>query len=286
MEASKLTTITSDKDAPAARRRRTFVAGMVALALIVLISALASRGREATVAVQVEAARRGPIAAFLTASGEVRPRRFATVSASISGRITKLLVDEGEPVRRGQRLAQIDATRLEASTRGSLALVEAQRAEVDRAQAEADLARYLLDQASELHAGGSLATQALEHARAESKMKTSALNAARRRMTQMEAVSETERDDLEKATVVSPMDGVVISVQKREGEAVIGAQSFSPTVILTVADPSVMEVEIAVDETDVNSVAVGQTAEVTVDAFPNTVFAGDISAVGSSAVPR
>jgi HlyD family secretion protein len=86
--------------------------------------------------------------------------------------------------------------------------------------------------------------------------------------------------------VIAPMDGVVTSLQKEQGEVVIGAQSFQPTTILTVGDLSTMEVEVLVDETDIDAVALGQAAEVRVDALENQKLRGQVTEIGSSAVPR
>jgi HlyD family secretion protein len=108
----------------------------------------------------------------------------------------------------------------------------------------------------------------------------------RKRVTQQSAIVATNQDDLKKTVVVAPMDGVVTSLQKEEGETVIGAQSFSPTVLCTVADLSVMEVEILVDETDIQHLALGQAAEVRVDAYEGTIIKGEVTEIGSSAIPR
>ena len=112
------------------------------------------------------------------------------------------------------------------------------------------------------------------------------MEAARRRIAQLQAQLDSNRDDLQKTTVFSPMDGVVTSLQKEEGEVVIGAQSFHPTVIMTVADLSVMECEILVDETDIRNLTLGQAAEVRVDALEGVKIKGEVTEIGSSAIPR
>jgi HlyD family secretion protein len=128
--------------------------------------------------------------------------------------------------------------------------------------------------------------QALDQAESEFKMKQASVDSQRKRVTQQSAVVATNQDDLKKTVVIAPMDGVVTSLQKEEGETVIGAQSFQPTVLCTVADLSVMEVEILVDETDIRNLALGQTSEVRVDAYEGTVIKGEVTEIGSSAIPR
>jgi HlyD family secretion protein len=105
-------------------------------------------------------------------------------------------------------------------------------------------------------------------------MKQAAVESQRKRIAQQAAVVATTQDDLGKTIVVAPMDGVVTSLQKEEGETVIGAQSYAPTDICVVADLSVMEVEILVDETDIRNLSLGQTADVRVDALEGTTVMG------------
>jgi HlyD family secretion protein len=106
------------------------------------------------------------------------------------------------------------------------------------------------------------------------------------RIAQLMAALESSSDNLEKTAVPAPMDGIVTSLVKEEGEVVIGAQSFQPTVIMTVGDLSVMETEVLVDETDIRNVALGQAATVRVDALDRLEIEGEVTEIGSSAIPR
>lgn len=137
-----------------------------------------------------------------------------------------------------------------------------------------------------MHSDKLVSDQALDQAESEFKMKQASVESQRKRVTQQSAIVATNQDDLLKTVVIAPMDGVVTSLQKEEGETVIGAQSFSPTVLCTVADLSVMEVEILVDETDIKNLALGQFAEVRVDAYEGTTIKGEVTEIGSSAIPR
>jgi len=148
------------------------------------------------------------------------------------------------------------------------------------------LSRQSLERQRRMHADKLISDQLLEQAESEFKMKQAAVESQRKRVTQQSAIVATNQDDLGKTIVVAPMDGVVTSLQKEEGETVIGAQSFSPTVICVVADLSVMEVEILVDETDIRNLSLGQIAEVRVDALEGTIIKGEVTEIGSSAIPR
>jgi len=131
-----------------------------------------------------------------------------------------------------------------------------------------------------------VSAQNYDQADAEVKMKAANVEASRRRVAQLQAQHDSNRDDLRKTTVFSPMDGVITSLPKEEGEVVIGAQSFSPTVIMTVADLSVMECEIMVDETDIRNLTLGQPAEIRVDALEGVKIQGEVTEIGSSAIVR
>ena len=270
----------------ASRKARIIAAAAAVLVLGGVVAARVIRDRRGKVAVQTQKAQKRDLVSKVSASGEVKPKRFVNLSANVSGRIVLLLVKEGEAVRRQQVLAKIDSTRIEAGTRQSEAGLQAARAELDRADADREAARLAFERTRSMHDQKLVSDQAFEKAEAEMKMSMANVEAQRRRILQQAAAVATNRDDLEKTTVVSPMDGVVTNLQKEEGEMVIGAQSFAPSVIMTVADLSVMEVEVLVDETDIRNVALGQAAEVRVDALEGTKLEGEVTEIGSSAIPR
>ncbi len=268
--------------------RRTRIIGIaVAVVLLAVVLGLnLTRDLRHRVTVQSQKVKREDLVSVVTASGEIRPQRFVNVSANVSGRITRLDVKEGGRVRKGQVLVQIDSTRFEAGERQSAAAVEAARADLQRAVADLEVSRLSHGRAETMHRQQLVSDEQFDQAKAELKMKEAAVAAQRRRIAQQQALLESDRDDLSKTTVPSPMDGVVTSLQKEEGEVVIGAQSFSPTVIMTIGDLSVMEVEVLVDETDIRSVALGQTADVRVDALGDLKVKGVITEIGASAIPR
>lgn len=270
----------------ASKKMRFAAAGLGLLVLAGVVAASVTRESRSRVAVQVGKAGKRDLVSVVTASGEIRPKRFVNVSANASGRITHLLVKEGERVRSGQVLARIDSTRLEAGTRQSEAAVQSARADLDRAQADLALARASFERSRRMFEEQLVSSQVFEQAEAEVKMKAAAVESQKRRISQLESQLAANADDLEKTVVVAPMDGVVTSLQKEEGESVIGAQSFQPTVIMTVGDLSVMEVEVLVDETDIGQLSLGQRAEVRVDALEDARIAGTVTEIGSSAIPR
>jgi HlyD family secretion protein len=262
----------------AAASAAVVIAGVVAFNVI--------SDRRSKVDVQTQKVGRQDLVSVVSASGEIKPKKFVNISANVSGRITNLYVVEGDRVQKGRVLARIDSARYEAGERQSAAALQAARADLVRAEADLENSRLAFERAKRMRDEKLIAEQAFDQADAELKMKAAAVESQKRRIAQQAALLETNRDDLEKTTIVAPMDGVVTSLVKEEGESVIGAQSFSPTVIMTVADLSVMEVEILVDETDIRNVQLGQRSDVRVDALEGVKMTGEVTEIGSSAIPR
>jgi len=270
----------------ASKRTKIVVAVAAGIVLVAVVAVSVTKDSRKRVAVQTEKVARRDLLSLVTASGEVRPKRFVNVGANVSGRITELKVKEGDQVKKGEVLARIDSTRFAADARQALKALEAARQELERAQADHEATRLSFERTQRMHEGRLVSDQAFDQAQAELKMKRANVEAQRQRIAQLGAALESNQDTLEKTTLVSPMDGVVTSLQKEEGEVVIGAQSFQPTVVMTVADLSVMEAEVLVDETDIRNVRLGQEAEVRVDALEGTKIKGEVTEIGSSAIPR
>ena len=261
-----------------------FIGALVVIGGVIAGSVARASGKK--IEVQTGKIAKKDLVSKVSASGEIRPKKFVNVSSDVAGRIVQLLIKEGDRVKRGQILARIDAKRYEEGARQSEASLAASRSDLDRTLADLEQSRQSLDRQKKMHADKLVSDQILEQAESEFKMKQAAVESQRKRIAQQAAVVATTQDDLGKTIVVAPMDGVVTSLQKEEGETVIGAQSFSPTVICIVADLSVMEVEILVDETDIRNLALGQTAEVRVDALEGSIIKGEVTEIGSSAIPR
>jgi HlyD family secretion protein len=271
----------------AVSKRTKVIGGVVVIAVLGgVVGFQATKERRNRIAVQTQKVSRRDLVSIVSASGEIKPKKFVNVAADISGRITDLYVKEGDSVRRGQTLARIDATRLQAGKDQSEAAVQAARADLTRAEADVEIARLAFERTKKMHADKLISDQEYDQSQADVKMKSASVDAQKRRIRQQEAMLASTSDDVRKTVVVAPMDGVVTSLQKEQGESVIGAQSFSPTVIMTVGDVSAFEVEILVDETDIRYVTLGQPAEIRVDALEGVKLKGEVTEIGSSAIPR
>lgn len=271
-----------------ASRRSRIVAAVTAIALLAagVAGIRAMRERRSRVTVQTERTGRRDVVSTVSASGEIKPKRYVDISANVSGRITGIYVKEGERVKAGQILCRIDPTQFEAEVNQAKAALLSSRAELERAEADEHVLGLEHERTKRMHDEKLVADQALDQAAGQLAMAKANVASLAGRIAQLEAALASSQDNLSKTTIPSPMDGVVTSLVKEEGEVVIGALSFQPTVIMTVADLSIMEAEVLVDETDIRNLTLGQEAKVRVDALQRDEIKGQVTEIGSSAIPR
>jgi HlyD family secretion protein len=287
------------------------------------------RSRAGIETVQTDQVVRQDLAATVTASGEVKPRYYVNIGANAMGRITEILVKEGDRVRKGQLLAKLEAIQAHAdleaqkaalsSAQADAAAAEAAlqaadenlktiQASVDRARADAERARLDFERATQLLAAKLIARQEYDQQRAANESAAAALREAEARLAQARAqraqtasqvASAQKRVAQSQATVVrvndvvdkyqsfAPLDGIVTNLPVRVGETVVpGIQNSSASLIMTIADMSLITAEVRVDETDIISMRLGQPAEVTIDAMPNRTFKGHVIEIGNTAILR
>jgi HlyD family secretion protein len=260
------------------------IGGVVVIAAVVGFSV--NRENRKKTSVQTGKVEKKDLVQVVTASGEVRPKRYVNVGANVSGRLIEIDVKEGDRVKKGQILAKVESERYQAVQRQSEAGVAAARADLQRTEADVAVAKLAFDRFKSMRDQKLVSEQEYDQAEADWKMKTANVEASRKRVAQLQAQTDSTRDDLTKTTVISPMDGVVTNLPKEAGEMVIGALSFSPTVIMTVADLSIMECEVMVDETDFRNLKLGQESKIKVDALEGLEMKGDVTEIGASALVR
>ncbi len=269
-------------------RTRRLVWGGLAVATVAGLSTWAAlrRGPKPT-PVQMATVGREDLQAKVTANGRVQAQKKVDLSATVAGQVTHLAVEEGDRVKKGQFLLQIDPVSPRAAARSSEASMQALLREVDSARARLEQAGLDARRAEENHAARIISNADYDQARTALATAEAGLRAAQRRVEQAQATLEGARDTLAKTTVLSPIDGVVTAKRVEEGEvAVIGVLNQPGTVLLTISDMSVVEAEMEVDETSIPSVKLGQRARVRIDAYPNRTFDGVVTEVGSSPIDR
>lgn len=270
------------------RRTKFGIFGAVALVVVVGLFMM-SRARKANAATEVRmdtVATRDLVAA-VTASGRIEAKSQVDISADITGRIIQIAVKEGDWVTRGQFLLQIDPSEYQASVSRAEGVLASSQASVVQARANRDQAKRAADRAQELAKAGPnlISPEMVEQAVTSHEVAEANLRASEATMDQARAGLRQAQEQLSKTRLVAPMAGRVVRVAKEVGEvAVQGTFSSEQALLVTIADLSVIQANVKVDETDVVRLAEGDSVEVTIDAFPDSTFAGRVTKVSNSAL--
>lgn len=271
---------------PMKKKRIIFLVSLVALIALIIFLNLRSQ-REKAIKVTTEKVTSKDLTSIVSASGEVKPKKNINLSALVPGRIIKIGVKEGDLVKAGDFLLQLDSAQYEANAERDRALIQAYRSQLIEAEARMKRDENQYERLKRLYDEQLIPLEQLEAAKVQLDISRAQVNALRHQIQQAEASLKSTLDNLKKTIYVSPIDGIVTSLRVEEGEiAVVGTMNNPGTILMTIADLSEMEVEVEVDETDVISVALGQRAEVKVDALPNQVLTGQVTEIGSSALER
>jgi HlyD family secretion protein len=267
------------------------------------------------VTVQTGKVQRQDLATVVSASGEIKPKNYVNVGANAFGKITHLYVKEGEHVKKGQLLAQLENVQSGADVNANEASLQAAQtdaiaadaalktSEADQQRAEADYARNKLDwdRAQSLYKDGLIAKSDFDSRQNAWATADSGLVQAQAKVAQAKAQKDSAdkhvaqnranlirvTDVLQKTSYNAPYDGVVTNLPVREGETVVmGIQNAPGSTLMTIADMSIITAEVKVDETDIVNVHLGQAAEVTIDAIPKKIFHGTVSEIGDNAIVR
>jgi len=267
------------------------------------------------VTVQTGKVQREDLSSVVSASGEIKPKTYVNIGANAYGKITHLYVKEGDHVKKGQLLAQLENVQSTADVSANQASVQAaetdaiaadaalKTSDADLLRAQADYERNKLDwdRAQNLYKDGLIAKSDFDSRRNAWATADSGLTQAKARVAQAKAQNDSAdkhvaqaranltrvADVLQKTTYAAPYDGVVTNLPVREGESVvIGIQNALGSTLLTLADMSVITAEVKVDETDIVNVHLGQSAEVMIDAIPKKIFHGTVSEIGDNAIVR
>ncbi|MGB8261437.1 MAG: efflux RND transporter periplasmic adaptor subunit [Terracidiphilus sp.] len=258
---------------------------------------------------------RQELATVVSGTGQIKPKTYVNVGATSFGRITHLLVKEGDHVKKGQVIATVENVQPEANVQAQEATIAAARtdinsyiaaektAEANVEHAKADLEQKRLDweRAQGLYKEGILAKQDYDAKKAAYDTDLASLNQALAQLNQSKAQTESARghlgtqvatlrfnkDALDKTVSTAPFDGIVTNLPVREGETVVvGIQNAEGSTLMTLADMSVVTAEVKVDETDIVNIQMGQPAEVTIDALPGKTYKGHVTLVGDQALLR
>ena len=295
--------------------KKALIAVGILLVLVIIVSVTVYQSHKNLVTVQTGKAQKQNLASVVSASGEVKPKTYVNIGANAFGKIVKLHVKEGDRVKRGQLLAQLENVQSSADVnamRASLqaaetdsiasdAALKTSMADLNRAKSDAERAKLDYDRATGLYHDQLIAKQDFDARKATWEQADAGVaqaiariaqakaqkDSADKRITQNSANLTRVSDVLRKTTYEAPFDGVITNLPVREGETVvIGIQNSPGSTLMTLADMSVITSEVKVDETDIVNVRLGQPAEVTIDAIPRKVFHGNVTEIGNNAIVR
>jgi HlyD family secretion protein len=284
-------------------------------ATLIVLGIAVHESNKGVVTVQTGKAQRQDLSSIVSASGEIKPKTYVNIGANAFGKITHLYVKEGDRVRKGQLLAQLENVQSAADVAATKASLEASRtdalaaeanlntakADLNRAKADVERMRLDWDRAEGLYkaeliakaeyetrkANWQSAEAGLAQAEARVAQAKAQLDSAGRHVAQTNASLTRASDVLQKTVYAAPYNGMITNLPVREGETVvIGIQNAPGSTLMTLADMSVITAEVKVDETDIVNVRLGQPAEVTIDAIPKKVFHATVSEIGNNAIVR
>ncbi|MBJ3778725.1 efflux RND transporter periplasmic adaptor subunit [Acuticoccus mangrovi] len=266
----------------AARRRgrRRVVLALVVLLAVVGVGLLMSGAWDGgtTVGYETEPVRRGSLTQTVTATGSVEPTNQVDVSSELSGIVRKVLVDYNDSVKEGEVLAVLDTDKLTAEVRSAKASLAVKEAQVIDAEATVAETKQALARSRTLSERKITSTATLEEADAKYKRAEAALAVSKAEVDVAKAALETAETNLSKASILSPISGVVISRDIDPGQTV--AASLEAPVLFTIAeDLSSMQLEVDIDEADVGVVEDGQASTFTVEAFRDRTFPGEVEEI-------
>jgi HlyD family secretion protein len=282
---------------------------------IVLVAVFVVKQQSGYTKVLTAKIHRQDLATVVSGTGQVKPKTYVNVGATSFGRITHLLVKEGDHVKRGQVIATVENVQPEANVQSQKATISAAKtdissyiaaektAEANVEHAKADLEQKQLDwdRAQSLLKAGIMAKQDFDAKKAAYDTDVASVSQAEAQLNQAKAQTASARghldqqvaqlrfneDALSKTVSIAPFDGIVTNLPVREGETVVvGIQNAEGSTLMTIADMSVVTAEVKVDETDIVNIKIGQPAEVSVDAIPGKTFKGHVTLVGDQALLR
>ncbi len=295
--------------------KKIAIGAAAVLLLGIIVAFTVHQSSKNVVTVQTGKVAREDLATVVSASGEIKPKTYVNIGANAYGKITHLYVKEGDHVKKGQLLAQLENVQSSADVSANQSSVQAaetdaiaaeasmKTAEADLLRAKADYERNKLDwdRAESLFKEGLIAKSDFDSRRNAWATADAGLTQAQARLAQAKAQNDSANrhvgqaratltrvtDVLQKTTYSAPYNGVITNLPVREGESVvIGIQNALGSTLMTLADMSVITAEVKVDETDIVNVRLGQPAEVTIDAIPKKVFHGTVSEIGDNAIVR
>jgi len=263
------------------------IGGAVIIGVVAFMAVTAAKRGNKGSEVRIEAVQKRDLVASVTASGQVQPQTKVDVAADISGRIVRLSVKEGQMVAKGQFLLEIDPSQYIAAVQRAEAALSSSKAQEAQAKANLIQAQRNYQRSADIKKSNAqlVSDEQLEQLKTAAEVQQALQEAAVHQVEQSEAQLRDAKSSLAKTTILAPMTGRVTRLAVEQGEtAVPGTFNKDAATLLTIADMTVLETKVKVDETDVARIEVGDSAIVQIDAFPDTTFLGRVTKISNSSV--
>jgi len=263
------------------------IGGAVIIGIVAFMAVTAAKRGNKGTEVRIEAVQKRDLVASVTASGQVQPQTKVDVAADISGRIVRLAVKEGQMVQKGQFLLEIDPALYLAAVQRAEAALSASKAQEAQAKANLIQAQRNYQRSADIKKSNAqlVSDEQLEQLKTAAEVQQALQEAALHQTEQSAAQLKDAQSSLAKTTILAPMTGRVTRLAVEQGEtAVPGTFNKDAATLLTIADMTVLETKVKVDETDVARIELGDSAIVQIDAFPDTTFLGRVTKISNSSV--
>jgi HlyD family secretion protein len=265
-------------------RKKLVIWILVIVAAVVGIgAAVAAKKKEKPIPVTTEKAVRKNITQVVTATGKIQPEIEVKISPEVSGEIIDMPVKVGDTVHRGQLLLRIKPDSYRAQVEAQQAAFEGSRSASAQSRAELTKAQEDFDRAESLFQKGLLAETERNAARTKLQIAKAALDGANFEIRRSEGALRQTGESLAKTIIYAPSDGTISSLTSRVGERVVGTSQFAGTEVMRVANLEAMEARVNVNENDVVNVKVGDTARISIDAYPDRKINGVVREIASTA---
>lgn len=268
------------------RKRLFWLIGLAVVVVIALVAMIQAKKKEKPILVTTDKAFRKNVTQLVTATGKIQPEVEVKIAPEVSGEIIEMPVKEGDVVHRGQLLVRIKPDQYKAQVEAQQAALNGARAASVRNRAELAKAEQDYKRAQNLYNAKLLPESDRNTAQTQYDMAKAALESSLFEIQRAEGALRQINDALSKTTIYAPSDGSISSLTSRVGERVVGTSQFAGTEVMRIANLANMEARVNVNENDVPNVHVGQTARISVDAYPDRQIKGIVREIASTATTK
>jgi len=266
-------------------KKKILIIGIVVVVVLILIVVNLTTNTENATDVNVMEVNQKDITEIVSASGRIQPQTKVNITSEVNGEIINLLVKEGDVVKTGNLLVVLDTVQLSSDAEQARFAVNEINARLEGAKSTLDQAQEEYDRQEKLFKKDGTAETQFKNARYAFLNAKASYEAMQAQSRQLQSRYEKQLDNLSKTKIRAPMPGIITYLDCEVGEIAAAQTSFTQgRTLMTISNLNVFEVEVEVDETEISKINNGQQAEISVDAFPDTLFSGEVVEIGNTAI--